>query len=165
LPGSQLDDRYPGPEWFGFVCDEHVLELLRRGFEYERAFHTHGEDYAESVMCPHLADDDDLVGDSSESEPSAPGWYYLEFHDPDKPNTKGPDEYTRSFKGGAYVYGATGLEAIQRSWALGINPGGVVAFQGVYGEQEMDDNVPVANRDRLLGHHEIHTWCHHHHHA
>lgn len=75
-------------------------------------------------------------------------WFYLSFADANLP--KG-----QQFLGGAYVKAASLPEAITRSHQLGINPGGDVGCLGPLSAEDMDANVPVGQRERLLSREEV----------
>jgi hypothetical protein len=75
-------------------------------------------------------------------QPDEP-WFYLSFCDGELP--KG-----QQFLGGAYIQGKNAGAAVGRSHKLGVNPGGEVSILGPLTADEMDENVPVADRERLL---------------
>jgi len=72
-----------------------------------------------------------------------PGWYYLSFAS------------ESGFLGGCYVQGVGMGTAVQRSHALGINPGGEVLTSGPFDDEHMDEYVPVEDRNRLLTREEV----------
>ena len=75
-------------------------------------------------------------------------WFYMSFADASLPEGQ-------QFLGGIYVRGATLPEALTRSHLLGINPGGEVKTIGPLPSQVMDENVPEADRERLLSREEV----------
>jgi len=83
-----------------------------------------------------------LTARFTDPQPDEP-WFYLSFCDADLP--KG-----QQFLGGAYVQGVNAGAAVGRSHKLGINPGGEVKILGPLPAEQMDENVPVADRERLL---------------
>lgn len=83
-----------------------------------------------------------LTARFTDPEPGEP-WFYLSFCDADLP--KG-----RQFLGGAYVQGKNAGAAVGRSHKLGVNPGGEVGILGPLSAEQMDENVPATDRERLL---------------
>jgi hypothetical protein len=75
-------------------------------------------------------------------------WFYLSFADGDLPDGQ-------QFLGGAYVQAFNEGAAVGRSHKLGINPGGEVRILGPLPAEQLDANVPAADRERLLTREEL----------
>lgn len=69
---------------------------------------------------------------------SADPWFYISFADDD------------GFLGGVYVEGRNEAEALLRSHALGINPGGEAMLVGPIPPERLREHVRGEDRDRLL---------------
>ncbi len=65
-------------------------------------------------------------------------WFYLSFATDDE------------FLGGVYVQGFTDTDALFNATARKLNPGGEVAMWGPLSSEDLDENVPPADRYRLL---------------
>lgn len=74
-------------------------------------------------------------------------WFYMSFVDPERPAGD-------RFVGGCYVQGASMPEALDRSWRLGINPGGEVKILELP-DDKFDALVPEGDRERLLSREEV----------
>jgi hypothetical protein len=79
-------------------------------------------------------------------------WWYLSFCDPDL--APPPEEQTPggpSWLGACYIEADDLPSAITASHLRGCNPGGEVELIGPFTAEQMDENVPEDQRNRLLG--------------
>ena len=73
----------------------------------------------------------------AELDDSPPVWWYLSFADD-------------SWLGGCYVKASNEGMAVMEAHRLGCNPGGEVAIIGPLSDEQMDENTPPGDRNRLL---------------
>lgn len=75
------------------------------------------------------------------------GWWYMSFVEPDLVEPGDTTPGGSGFLGVTIVYGPSKIDAIDRAWDIGINPGGEVLCHPIDGE---DDQFFAQWANRLL---------------